>query len=83
MNNILLEQLPDEIYKNIIQYRSSYMYDIPRWNSETNKWRRHVNVKCYVCKKDDVPLSHLCKMCLNGSGNRCCDNTLICWNCAH
>ena len=85
MNNYLLSQLPDEIYIIIMKYNNGYIKEIPRWNHEINKWRNHCNVRCSVCKKQasEVALSHLCDRCIFGRMCYCCDNTLICWSCAH
>lgn len=85
MDNRLLSQLPDELYRVIMEYNSSYMKEIPRWNEKTKKWRSHCNVKCCVCKKPSptVALCHLCDRCIFNKTTKCCDNTLICWSCAH
>lgn len=79
-----LNLLPDEIYKIIIEYSTSHIKDIPRWNNETKKWRRHCNIKCYICNRSSyfVSLSHLCDCCLDNCSG-VCNNQLICWECAH
>ena len=85
MDNCFLSQLPDEIYRNITEYSSTYMIEIPRWNNEIKRWRRHCNVKCYVCKRGatEVPLNHICNRCCFGHLSKSGDNRLICWSCAH
>jgi len=80
-----MDNLPSEIHLLIHQYNSSYLYEIPRWNSELKKWRRRKSIQCYVCKKPsgEVPLDHICNKCFNHNSLQPCHNQLICWDCAH
>ena len=73
---------PDEIYRIIYKYANEYLYDIPKFNTTTKKWNTHPNIYCHVCKQKNIALAHICNSC---HYNKCgvCDDTLICFSCAH
>ena len=60
MDNRLLSQLPDELYRVIMEYNSSYMKEIPRLNKR-QKWRSHCNK--VLCLQSQA-LQLLCAICV-------------------
>lgn len=85
--NNRLSLLPDEIYKLIINFASDYISEIPRWNKDLGRWRKHCNIKCCKCNRKNVALAHFGNGCNSWGHQSCesqiCDNTLICFSCVH
>lgn len=76
----MLHRLPDELYRKIMSYIFVPHKQIKRYDKDG--WTSLCINYCYVCKRKDCALSHLCDCCMfNTSG--VCENTLICWDCAH
>ena len=85
----LINKLSDDVYRNILSYLFQPSHDIKRFDDNTQKFTDLQINKCYICKRTskEVALSHLCDLCNNDNcyrmNNKCCDNKLICFNCAH
>ena len=79
--------LPDCLYKDIYRFVFNPKSEIKRWDEKTSKWTDLQINRCHVCKAPStkVALAHLCDVCNNDGiqHNGCCDNQLICFDCAH
>ena len=84
-----LNTVPDEVYRMIYSFVFQPSEEIKRFDNKTQKFTDLQINRCHVCKKTSkqVALSHLCDLCNDCNcyrmNNICCDNKLICFDCAH
>ena len=87
-----LNDLPDEIYRNILAFTFHPPNAIVRWDNATRYYTHTIGLNCYLCGKSvtQICLSHFCSLCdptFHGLcpdvRTRVCDNRLACFPCLH